>query len=617
MAFVSAGLIAPLDEPSSPAPPTDTDPPLFEPSDQAVSGPAEQFSPRDAVTPSQEVPSAQGGMPCRPPSASPQLAVGEGSRTGDLERNSPRRIVEGSIIIGPQTSDLKSHPEDSNGLSGDGLGERGTRDASLCDASDASEDIVVFKGRRWLAAQRSFKASLSSSPAITPGYQEDVNCPQQTQNVAFQADVVTGRGFPDTTMARETVGSPESPPVAHEDYGDASAPRSFTKQHGARRPLRHVEAQSFVPSNETDSAFHDIIDRWDQDPPESWMEADCDDMTMARLLSVQAGLREDDHDPVTARIRNTVAPPDDTEGERSPDLTDSLMSDSGPMAVAEPIAIMSALDNLALTEMENARYTCGARRRKQPPIFGLADAELEAALRSAWHNDRERKKGRKAAREDLRKQGLLGKSSSPDDLRTKYQGGIRLEEIQEELLSFLLGTADRLVPQKWYRIALCPNKFDYCSLPFPPMDKHARKLLHELAIKLSIKSQSTGKGDQRRPILYRTKATLRFSPTQRQEAMAKIVHASAPIRRRHFSRTDQIGSRHIKPRQSQTGGKAATYRDGEVVGASAPQIGEGNKGREMLEKMGWTTGTALGSSENKGILEPVAQVVKRSKAGLG
>lgn len=37
----------------------------------------------------------------------------------------------------------------------------------------------------------------------------------------------------------------------------------------------------------------------------------------------------------------------------------------------------------------------------------------------------------------------------------------------------------------------------------------------------------------------------------------------------------------------------------------------------MLERMGWSKGMSLGAHENSGILEPVAQVMKRSKAGLG
>lgn len=57
--------------------------------------------------------------------------------------------------------------------------------------------------------------------------------------------------------------------------------------------------------------------------------------------------------------------------------------------------------------------------------------------------------------------------------------------------------------------------------------------------------------------------------------------------------------------------------DGDVVGASAPEIGVENRGRAILEKMGWSSGTALGATNNKGILQPVAHVVKNSRAGLG
>lgn len=74
------------------------------------------------------------------------------------------------------------------------------------------------------------------------------------------------------------------------------------------------------------------------------------------------------------------------------------------------------------------------------------------------------------------------------------------------------------------------------------------------------------------------------------------------------------------PKRSGRGGfanGAVSYRDGDIVGGSAPELGSENKGRAMLEKMGWSTGTALGAVNNKGILEPVSHVVKTTKAGLG
>jgi hypothetical protein len=144
------------------------------------------------------------------------------------------------------------------------------------------------------------------------------------------------------------------------------------------------------------------------------------------------------------------------------------------------------------------------------------------------------------------------------------------------------------------------------------MDKHSRKILHELANKLNIKSSSTGNGDQRRATLTRTKRTPPYFEQQFEMVVARIG-------RKYFPRMDIKGSRaQISLKSGGRGGHSAVgYREGEVVGASAPELGEDNKGRAMLEKMGWSSGMGLGSMDNKGILQPVAQVVKRTKAGLG
>lgn len=50
---------------------------------------------------------------------------------------------------------------------------------------------------------------------------------------------------------------------------------------------------------------------------------------------------------------------------------------------------------------------------------------------------------------------------------------------------------------------------------------------------------------------------------------------------------------------------------------SAPELGIENRGRAMLEKMGWTTGMGLGNPNNAGIVAPIFAKVKTSKAGLG
>jgi hypothetical protein len=64
---------------------------------------------------------------------------------------------------------------------------------------------------------------------------------------------------------------------------------------------------------------------------------------------------------------------------------------------------------------------------------------------------------------------------------------------------------------------------------------------------------------------------------------------------------------------------AARIDDGDVIGEYALPLGadgRGNKGKSIMEKMGWTTGMGLGK-ENNGIREPVAVVAKTDSTGLG
>ncbi|KAF4969571.1 hypothetical protein FZEAL_10213 [Fusarium zealandicum] len=224
--------------------------------------------------------------------------------------------------------------------------------------------------------------------------------------------------------------------------------------------------------------------------------------------------------------------------------------------------------------------------------FNVSDSELEASLQAAWNNDRLKKSERKKQREELRALGMLGKKANPDDLRIKYPDGMNMEQVAEELRTFMLSSEEQLM--------------------LPPMDNHARKMIHDLANKFKIKSKSTGKADQRRPTLYRTGRTLPYVEATFDQAINRV-------NRRYFPRLDMKGKKAKRLPAVRGGGNvaAATYQDGEIVGGSAPELGVANRGRTMLEKMGWSTGTALGATDNKGIMQPVTHAMKRSKAGLG
>jgi hypothetical protein len=304
-------------------------------------------------------------------------------------------------------------------------------------------------------------------------------------------------------------------------------------------------------------------------------ETEIDDATLARLIAGQ--------DDVAIAESGAY---DANSGSNSESSYDDIITN-------QAMATMDAFD-----VMDWSRPSLRPRKKgkgaKAQVNFGISDSELEEKLQAAFRNDRLKKANRKKQREELRALGQLGKNAKdPEDMTVKYPGGMTVEQVGEEIRTFLLNTRE--------------------TISFPPMDPHARKIIHEIASKFNIKSKSAGKGDQRRPALYRTGRTLPY-------VESTFDHTVRRIHRRYLPRTDQKGKRREKAkpvRPGGTSGAAASYRNGEVVGGAAPELGTENRGRAMLEKMGWSSGTALGASNNKGILEPVSQTMKTNKAGLG
>ena len=137
--------------------------------------------------------------------------------------------------------------------------------------------------------------------------------------------------------------------------------------------------------------------------------------------------------------------------------------------------------------------------------------------------------------------------------------------------------------------------------------------MHELAHALGIKSRSMGKGNSRHPVLYRTKATVRHIDD---------VLSLHPGRISQFYSNDFRGehnsSVYNRARRKKGSDRIAVgYKEGEIVGAAAPELAAENVGNKLMRKLGWIPGEGLGAQNNKGILQPVAHVVKNSRAGLG
>ena len=248
-------------------------------------------------------------------------------------------------------------------------------------------------------------------------------------------------------------------------------------------------------------------------------------------------------------------------------------------------------DGFDVMDFERPSLKTKPKGRRGNLAFDLSDSGLEASMQSAWETDRLRKKEKKEEREELRVQGLVGSKNGKSVLKDKYKEGMGFHQVKDEIKNFLMG----------------PNT----TLALPPMNKADRKVVHEIANAFKLKSKSVGGAVKRFPVLYKTSKTTVYVDSAYTAVEAKLT-------RRFLPRPD-VGRSDVK-RGGRGGGfknAAVSYRDGDIVGGSAPELGAENKGRAMLEKMGWSSGTALGALNNKGIMLPVTHIVKNSKAGLG
>ena len=232
------------------------------------------------------------------------------------------------------------------------------------------------------------------------------------------------------------------------------------------------------------------------------------------------------------------------------------------------------------------------RKSDFPWDLGDLDEEIKDQLVNTWTKDREKKAERKRQREEERLSASLDAADAGDPAMIK----VRIRQ-------FLVQDID--------------------VLKLSPMAADVRASVHRLAKALKLNSRSEGKegfGIGRYPVLTKTPRTPHHTSDTIWEIDAlmntrKFFPKNLYGRGKQASRTPGAA----RPRRTGGGGimAGASYRDGEEVGASAPEIGSENKGRAMLEKMGWSSGMGIGAVGNKGSIDHVRHIVKTTKAGLG
>jgi hypothetical protein len=106
------------------------------------------------------------------------------------------------------------------------------------------------------------------------------------------------------------------------------------------------------------------------------------------------------------------------------------------------------------TERPSLRPKKKGRRGQMPPE--LDDSDLNEQLQNAWEADRSKKRLKKAEREQLRQQGMLGRKGKAPDLKVKYKDGMDMEEVVEEIREFMLGDMQTYVVLISFRTTSIP-----------------------------------------------------------------------------------------------------------------------------------------------------------------
>ena len=144
-----------------------------------------------------------------------------------------------------------------------------------------------------------------------------------------------------------------------------------------------------------------------------------------------------------------------------------------------------------------------------------------------------------------------------------------------------------------------------CSYALQPMNRISRKNVHLLASAYNFGSKSQGSGKMRYTTLFKTSKTSTMTLDERKiNGILKRTTWVGPSERSGAKWDNTSSSRGVKK-----------HKDGDVVGGDAKEIASDNRGRVMLEKLGWRSGMGLGA-EGLGMNVPVFAVVKAGKSGL-
>lgn len=340
--------------------------------------------------------------------------------------------------------------------------------APSSSASSSGSDEVVFTGRNR-------QKQLNSRPAVVDRVTMQVQTVEQTmKHISLEptAEPSARHNTSSPIPAWQLRGHNDDEDlvadyIANMDNEDDDDDEEETQEYHSRfqrsfgaRDLGGADGD-FVVAEESGSDASPAEDDNDNDDDEGneFVAADAanevDDEALARLLAKQEELGIDEDELVitsaevisynnrfVATSKHRMA---DYRQESRTNQPWSPAKQGARSKIPSASAVADAFDEMDLMDWGRHNPPRKPKSKRGQPTFDLSDSELEAHLQATFKKDRLRKKERKLEREELRAAGLLGKHGNPDDLRVKYPTGISIDQIKEEMRTFLQGDDETLV----------------------------------------------------------------------------------------------------------------------------------------------------------------------------
>lgn len=331
------------------------------------------------------------------------------------------------------------------------------------DESSSSEDVVLFKGRNG--------ARIDNAP---PPVSDNITIEVEAVEKNVQKISLDGSG-----QAKDPVRRSDSPPLwqlrGHNDEdaifadyvanmseddepdgdgdGDVGKAQLYASFLG-NRDLGGSDGDVVIPDESDSDASEDVEGAGGKRNPATFEtgesttaeeETDTTDEALARLLARQEELGLDDEEIMLLAESAIDGMPSRhktlhtrKENVKFKSAKTAKTGGRGPVPSAREVA--DAFDDLDLMDWGRHNPPRKPKSKRGQPTFDISDSELEETLQATWKADRLRKTEKKQQREELRAQGLLGKNVDPNDPRVKYQDGMTLDQIKEEMRTFLCGT---------------------------------------------------------------------------------------------------------------------------------------------------------------------------------